>query len=117
MAQHLSTTLISALVIVGLISEAGAFSCTEALTEVLPCQSFLIGDGAATVACCNGVSALRHAAARQSNKKAICRCLRQAAVAAKVDPNKVEILQHFCGVKFPLISPGFDCNDASLYLS
>ncbi|KAL0286183.1 UNVERIFIED_CONTAM: hypothetical protein Sangu_2741700 [Sesamum angustifolium] len=113
MAQCVSTCLagIVVLVLISSPTRLNAFSCTEALTYLLPCRSFLMGNGRITISCCRSVDALRQAAAAQSDQRAICRCLRQAALSANVDRAKVQGLEIGCKFNIPFpIGPNFNCS-------
>ncbi|KAK4439371.1 hypothetical protein Salat_0272000 [Sesamum alatum] len=112
MARCISTCLAGILVLVLISSPARlhAFSCTEALTDLLPCRSFLTGNAPITVSCCRSVDALRQAAAAQSDKRAICRCLKQAALSANVNQRRVQGLENGCKISIPFpIDPNFNC--------
>ncbi|KAI3456488.1 hypothetical protein Pfo_013151 [Paulownia fortunei] len=111
MVQHISTCLAGIVVLALISGPVDAFSCTEALTELLPCQAFLMGNGRITISCCQGVQALRQVAAAQTDQRAICRCLKQAALSANVNPMKVKALTQFCKIYVPVpIDPNFNCN-------
>ncbi|KAL0442963.1 UNVERIFIED_CONTAM: hypothetical protein Slati_2019000 [Sesamum latifolium] len=113
MAQRISTCLagIVVLVLISIPARLNAFSCTEALTYLLPCRSFLMGNDSITVSCCRGVDVLRQAAAAQSDKRAICRCLQQAALAANVSRAKIEGVEIACKINIPYpLGPNFNCS-------
>ncbi|CAA2958451.1 non-specific lipid-transfer AP10-like [Olea europaea subsp. europaea] len=111
-----SNTYLPGLVILALISfspidPVNAISCTQALTDLLPCQAFLIGMGDVTVPCCQGVQALIQIVSSQADRKSVCVCLKQAAFSANVNQERVKELPQLCKIDVPKpFQPDGECN-------
>ncbi|KAE7995284.1 hypothetical protein FH972_000102 [Carpinus fangiana] len=79
-------------------SPSNDISCTDATTDLLPCQSFLVGAGPAspTAACCLGAQtvAKQLLATTPEARKAVCECIHKYGkdVGAKPENGK-QILQ------------------------
>ncbi|XP_051125634.1 non-specific lipid-transfer protein-like [Andrographis paniculata] len=87
--------------------------CNDAVTQVIPCESFLLGQATApTSVCCNAVKNLDSvASASQPDRKAICECFKQTARSFPVNLPKAQQLPQLCQVNIPVgIDPSVDCN-------
>ncbi|KAG8385773.1 hypothetical protein BUALT_Bualt03G0080100 [Buddleja alternifolia] len=58
-----------------------AIQCNDAVTQVLPCEAFLMsGDSAPSAACCSAAQSLdKIATASQGDRRAICECFKETA--------------------------------------
>ncbi|XP_047308920.1 non-specific lipid-transfer protein 1-like [Impatiens glandulifera] len=93
--------------------QAHAIGCSDVLSYLRPCISYLTGGGAGAVPtnCCDGVSSLNNAAKTTSDRQDACVCLKSLAgnfppksvAAAAAIPGK-------CHVNVPYkIDPKTDC--------
>ncbi|MCD7461763.1 hypothetical protein HAX54_047048 [Datura stramonium] len=106
--------ILMALCLVNLAGIANAdVRCGDVIPKVIPCQGFLMrGDTSPSVACCTGAQALdKEAAASQSDRQAICGCLKAAAQTLPINLEKAAMLPALCklSTKIP-IDPKVDCS-------
>ncbi|KAK4747379.1 hypothetical protein SAY87_013965 [Trapa incisa] len=84
--------------------------CSKILEELTPCAAFVKrgGTSAPSTACCSGVNDLKNIAKTNSDRQAICRCLKQVLpeVGNSYDPSRIPLLPKKCGV--PLNLPPLD---------
>ncbi|KAL6894305.1 hypothetical protein ACP4OV_008403 [Aristida adscensionis] len=96
---------------------AAAVSCGDAVDALVPCGEFLLGAGAAPAAagpsdrCCRGARALERMAGTAEARRAVCRCLEQAAPSFGVLPGRARLLAARCnlGLAVP-IGANTDCD-------
>ncbi|GFP98963.1 non-specific lipid-transfer protein [Phtheirospermum japonicum] len=108
---------LAAVVLVGLVMDPRAkaeIQCSDALSQVLPCEAYLLsGAGAPSAACCSAVQSLsKMATASAGDRKALCQCFKQIASSLPVNLPKAQQLPDLChvsigGVK---IDPNVDCD-------
>ncbi|PRQ28317.1 putative plant lipid transfer protein/Par allergen [Rosa chinensis] len=89
--------------------------CDEALVELLPCATFVLGPGVGEPPslCCAGLKHVVAGADTSEKRRSLCQCLKEKAVGAgvKVDPEKLKHVTDACGVKIPIpIDPNVDCS-------
>nr|ABI26087.1 lipid transfer protein precursor [Ginkgo biloba] len=86
--------------------------CDTVDTDLAPCISYLqTGTGNPTVQCCSGVKTLAGTAQTTEDRKAICECIKTAAIRVKPVANAVKSLPGLCSVTLPFpISIATDCN-------
>ncbi|KAK3036962.1 hypothetical protein RJ639_030927 [Escallonia herrerae] len=89
------------LLVLALVSNqaANAISCQEGLTNLLPCQPFLLGAGGITVPCCQGAQALNLRATSSLDRKNLCECFKRAAPAMGVQVERARQLPLLCKIK------------------
>jgi len=95
----------------------GAISCSTAISDLLPCLSFVTGDAAnPTAACCKGVKSLNAAATSTADRQAVCRCIKSVAGSSNYDSSKAANIPSLCGVNvgFP-IGTSINCDAYSLF--
>ncbi|XP_068668926.1 non-specific lipid-transfer protein-like [Aristolochia californica] len=100
------------LVVGAVMGPAGAISCSDAVSAMVPCGSFLVGSGGArpTAQCCQSVLALQKKTATRADLKALCLCLKQTGPSFGVLPEKAKLLPQLCKLKINMpISPDIDC--------
>ncbi|CAI9783956.1 unnamed protein product [Fraxinus pennsylvanica] len=100
-SNYLPGLVVLALISFSSIAPANAISCTQALTDMLPCQAFLMGIGDVTVPCCQGVQALIQSVSSQADRKSVCECLKQAAFSANVNQERAKELPQLCKIDVP----------------
>lgn len=89
--------------------------CEEALLELLPCASFVLGPGTGDpgTMCCAGIKLVVSGADTTEKRRSLCQCLKDKAVGSgvKVDPAKLKHIPDACGVKIPIpLDPNVDCS-------
>ncbi|CAK7351567.1 unnamed protein product [Dovyalis caffra] len=93
--------------------------CTEAIPKLLSCLPFLITTAPApSLQCCEAVGwASQHATTTQ-DRRDLCKCLKSAVQAYKVDPDRAKQLPGLCKVPVPVpIVPTIDCNKGDACIS
>ncbi|TYH10215.1 hypothetical protein ES288_A07G160900v1 [Gossypium darwinii] len=87
---------------------SAAPSCTEVAIELLPCLSFLSGNGAADVpsrACCLGAQTIAYEAQTKDDRRAICECLVNALANIGTSDSftaRIPLIATQCGVDVSL---------------
>ncbi|XP_031394195.1 non-specific lipid-transfer protein-like [Punica granatum] len=95
--------------------ELSAPACNEIIQELMPCVGFVKkgGSSAPTGACCSGVKDLSNIAETDSDRQAICHCIKKVlpAVGDRYDPSRIPLLPKKCSVsiKFPPLDSKTDC--------
>ncbi|KAL0290045.1 UNVERIFIED_CONTAM: hypothetical protein Sangu_2590700 [Sesamum angustifolium] len=87
--------------------------CTDAVTQLLPCEAFLLGGGTTPSAgCCAAVQSLdKIATASQDDRKAICQCFKDTARSFPVNQGNAQQLPQLCHVNVNVdIGPNVDCD-------
>lgn len=98
------------------LAPSDAVSCMQAVEYLMPCQSFLMGFGSITTACCAGAQGLAKVTTSAADTKSACECLKQVAVWVNVNHDKAEQLPQLCNVKVPVpVQPDVNC-DAYVYI-
>ncbi|XP_022151019.1 non-specific lipid-transfer protein 8 [Momordica charantia] len=92
-------------------SEA-AISCSDVVTDLRPCVSYLVsGSGKPPAACCTGANALASAATTTADKKAACECIKSAAGSLNYNAKLAQDLPSNCGISLPFtVSASVDCS-------
>ncbi|XP_059435678.1 non-specific lipid-transfer protein AP10-like [Corylus avellana] len=90
-------------------------SCTDAVIDLLPCQSFLVSYGPAlpTDACCQGAQAVLNQATTIEIRKSLCECFKKVGKDMNVNPEKAKQLPSLCKIDTPVpidIDPNMDCS-------
>ncbi|KAL8142119.1 hypothetical protein V2J09_015151 [Rumex salicifolius] len=87
-------------------------TCQDAVSTLLPCLSFLKGQGPPTPSapCCVGVQKVNQECALKPDRVKVCQCLKDAATRFGVDPERSKNLPSLCSVHlpFPLVRE-IDC--------
>lgn len=92
-------------------SQTNEISCNDAVSDLLPCQPFLVGSQQnPTVGCCTGVNIVFHMADTTQNRRDLCECLKKLAAQIGVKPERAKALPQFCGIGLPFpMDPNVDC--------
>ncbi|TVU44476.1 hypothetical protein EJB05_03919, partial [Eragrostis curvula] len=92
----------------------GTVSCGDVVSALVPCSAFLTGAGPATppAACCDGARSLLRMAGTADARRAMCRCMVQAAPSFGVLLDRAQELPDRCNIDFKLPIGGVntDCN-------
>ncbi|KAL7130343.1 hypothetical protein ABFS83_13G127400 [Erythranthe nasuta] len=111
--KKMVSSVIIGIMVLGLVaSHANAITCTEAISTLMPCKDYLIGkSNFVSVPCCTGASALNGKVKTKPELKSMCECLKQAAAALHVIPERAKSLPGICKITTPVpIDPNADCN-------
>jgi hypothetical protein len=83
-------------------SPSNGISCNDAITDLLPCQSFLAGSGPAspTAACCQGATtaAKQLFASTPEVRKAVCECIHKWGRDVRANPENGKRIRDFCKI-------------------
>jgi hypothetical protein len=86
-------------------------SCKDAVTALLPCQSFLVGSSQPppTAACCAGAKNVLQQlkAATGEVRKALCECILNVGKEKGVMPERAKQVPELCKIN---VHPNVDCN-------
>ncbi|KAI8567353.1 hypothetical protein RHMOL_Rhmol02G0115200 [Rhododendron molle] len=96
-----SSIWVLGLVVLALIaSPVNAISCEDAATQLLPCLSYLVGNGDATVPapCCEGAQALNRMISSKGDRQTLCECFKQAAPQIGVKVDRAQQLVKTCQI-------------------
>ncbi|XP_011096024.1 probable non-specific lipid-transfer protein 3 [Sesamum indicum] len=109
----------SAVWVVGLLvlavgtSQVSAISCLDAITRLMPCQSYLLGfSSSVSVQCCQGAASLNQLVGSDRGQlKPLCQCLKQTAVSIGVNVDRAKQLPQLCKITVPVpIDPNVNCD-------
>ncbi|KAK4439377.1 hypothetical protein Salat_0272600 [Sesamum alatum] len=87
--------------------------CSDAVSQLLPCEGFLLGgDTAPSAGCCVSVQSLANiAAASQSDRKALCQCFKDTAKTFPINLDNARQLPQLCHVNINVaIDPSVNCD-------
>ncbi|KAJ6978715.1 non-specific lipid-transfer protein A-like [Populus alba x Populus x berolinensis] len=86
--------------------------CTEAMTKLLNCLPFLTTTAPSpSLSCCVAVGWVSQHATTTQDRRVLCKCLKSASLAYKVDPTRAKELPDVCKVPVPVpILPQIDCD-------
>ncbi|KAF9672135.1 hypothetical protein SADUNF_Sadunf11G0009200 [Salix dunnii] len=86
--------------------------CKEAMTKLLNCLAFLTTTAPSpSLSCCEAVGWVNQHAITRQDRRDLCKCLKSAALAYKVDPTRSKELPDVCKVPVPVpIIPQIDCD-------
>ncbi|XP_058757482.1 non-specific lipid-transfer protein A-like [Vicia villosa] len=94
-------------------SEMDDVSCPEAISNLLPCLTFLTGflPPTPSAECCTGATNLFNKANTTPILRSVCQCLKDASTRFGVKPDRAAQLPQLCHINlsFP-ISPTVDCS-------
>ncbi|XP_062161005.1 non-specific lipid-transfer protein-like [Alnus glutinosa] len=88
-------------------------SCKDAVTALLPCQSFLVGSAPPppTAACCVGAQNVLKQAATSEVRKALCECFKKVGKEMGVKPERAKQIPNLCKFNVPVpIDLNVDCS-------
>ncbi|XP_073059988.1 non-specific lipid-transfer protein 1-like [Primulina eburnea] len=93
-------------------SHAGAVPCTTAVATLGPCVDYLVGRASSvTVPCCQGADSLNRMVKTKPELQSLCECLKQAAAAMGVLPDRAAAIPVLCKITVPFpISYDVDCS-------
>ncbi|KAE7995285.1 hypothetical protein FH972_000103 [Carpinus fangiana] len=81
-------------------SPSNDISCRDAITDLLPCKSFLVGSGPAspTAACCLGAETATKQllATTTETRKAVCECIHKWGRDVGANPENGNKIREFC---------------------
>ncbi|CAL9758733.1 unnamed protein product [Musa acuminata subsp. burmannicoides] len=92
---------------------AEAITCNDAVSALIPCGSYLIGQGGADPSprCCESARALNRMASTVASRRQLCECLKQTGPSFGVKPDRVQHLPPFCKIDLSMpVSPDVDCS-------
>jgi hypothetical protein len=111
-ALHLVCLVVCIMVMTASTTKA-AISCNQVINTLTPCISYVVGNGALTDNCCNGIRGLNSAARTTPDRQSVCTCLKNTASQFSYNSRNVALaagLPGKCGVKLPYkIDPSTDC--------
>jgi hypothetical protein len=86
--------------------------CTEAVTKLRNCLPFLTATAPSpSLSCCEAVGWVNQHATTTQDRRDLCKCLKSASLAYKVDPTRAKELPEVCKVPVPVpILPQIDCD-------
>ncbi|XP_078436362.1 non-specific lipid-transfer protein-like [Wolffia australiana] len=90
-----------------------AITCGNVNRFIAPCTLFALGRVAQpSKVCCNGVAALKNAAATTADRRTSCGCLKSLAGKTRgLLAGRISSLPGLCGVPLSFaVSPSIDCN-------
>ncbi|XP_021911034.1 non-specific lipid-transfer protein 3-like [Carica papaya] len=96
-----------------MVSVDAAVDCGEALAALMPCRSFLVGEGPdkPSAPCCAAVQTVYKMAGSTKDRRDLCTCFVKAAPSIGVKPERAEELPHDCGITLPFpIVPDINCS-------
>ncbi|XP_052207892.1 non-specific lipid-transfer protein 2-like [Diospyros lotus] len=111
----MSSVVVAWSVITTNLASVSVAECEAAIGLLQPCGEFLVGMGSSTPTpdCCAGGKALDKviAATSPAEKKALCECLKKAALVLQINRDRANQFPKLCQLtaKFTL-SPDNDCN-------
>ncbi|XP_026448125.1 non-specific lipid-transfer protein-like [Papaver somniferum] len=92
----------------------GEVSCGDAVSDLVPCGSYLMGSGSnssPTKECCDGARKLNQFATTTADRQSLCACLKQTGPSFGVKTDKAKQLPVLCKLKLNIpISPNVDCS-------
>ncbi|KAK9167942.1 hypothetical protein Syun_000082 [Stephania yunnanensis] len=77
-ALKLTSAVVAMVVLLAPATEA-AVTCGQVVSSLAPCLNYLINGGNVPPACCSGVQSLFGTAANTADRRAACKCIKQAA--------------------------------------
>ncbi|PKU79669.1 non-specific lipid-transfer protein 3 [Dendrobium catenatum] len=116
MAANASIALITLLALATAAAAAAAaprLSCSDAVSALIPCGSFLIGSAGnfPTKECCQSAQELNKAAARKADRQTLCKCLEQLGPSFGVKPAFARRLPVYCKLQLTIpISTNANCS-------
>ncbi|KAG0465284.1 hypothetical protein HPP92_019448 [Vanilla planifolia] len=85
---------------------ASGISCSDAVSALIPCGSYLLGAGGEVPSptCCQSAQALNRAAATVGSRRALCECLKKTGPSFGVRSDRASRLPYLCKLKlnFPM---------------
>ncbi|KAI3500768.1 hypothetical protein L1887_36593 [Cichorium endivia] len=104
--------------VVFMVHQSEAISCTEVDTLLGPCLTYLRLGGTPTNECCDGLKKLEAASPSKFDRQAVCECCKSAARTFQIRQDFASQLPTKCGVTISIrIDPNVDCSTVSLYQS
>ncbi|KAJ8497243.1 hypothetical protein OPV22_007795 [Ensete ventricosum] len=105
--------LVALALLLGCNTMAEAITCNDAVSGLIPCGSYLIGQGGADPSprCCESARALNRMASTVASRRQLCECLKQTGPSFGVKPERVQHLPPFCKIDLNMpVSPDVDCS-------
>ncbi|RZS25409.1 hypothetical protein BHM03_00058603, partial [Ensete ventricosum] len=109
----LRVMLVALALLLGCNTMAEAITCNDAVSGLIPCGSYLIGQGGADPSprCCESARALNRMASTVASRRQLCECLKQTGPSFGVKPERVQHLPPFCKIDLNMpVSPDVDCS-------
>ncbi|KAM7525264.1 hypothetical protein LguiA_015166 [Lonicera macranthoides] len=99
-----SSILVLAMIIFTIIGRPAnaVLSCTEAITRLLPCETYLTGFSDITVPCCEAAASLNQQATTKDDRKALCQCFEKAGPGLGVKDDRAKQLPQLCNINVPV---------------
>ncbi|KAF8414167.1 hypothetical protein HHK36_002166 [Tetracentron sinense] len=108
-----SMEVMSLVLLALIVSPVNGVSCGDAVSVLIPCGSFLLGDDEPKPSdqCCSSAQSLNKMAETRASRRALCECLKQTGPSFGVNPERAKQLLPLCKLKLNIpISPDVDCN-------
>ncbi|KAJ0989833.1 hypothetical protein J5N97_008189 [Dioscorea zingiberensis] len=87
-------------------------SCGDAVDALIPCGSYLVGEGAEdpSAQCCASARGLNKMATTLATRRQLCECLKETGPSFGVVPKRAKHLPPFCKLKLDIpVSPNVNC--------
>ncbi|XP_042489636.1 non-specific lipid-transfer protein A-like [Macadamia integrifolia] len=94
--------------------EVNCISCGDAVSALIPCGSFLMGEGPPKPSdqCCSSAQALNKMASTHASRVAVCECFKSSGPSFGVKPARVKQLPSLCKLKLNLaINQNTNCKN------
>ncbi|XP_059639750.1 non-specific lipid-transfer protein 1-like [Cornus florida] len=106
---------LAVLVVIASPVSVNGIECGDAITKMIPCESYLTGAGAGAAVpstdCCEAAQGLdKIAEASIPERRALCECFKQTARSFPVNRDRVKQLPQLCKINISIaIDPSVDC--------
>ncbi|MBA0817593.1 hypothetical protein Gohar_027954 [Gossypium harknessii] len=92
-----------------------AITCSDVVSHLIPCLSYVQNGGTPAAACCSGVKTLYGQAQTSPDRQDVCKCIKSAVNGMPYTDYNLNLaagLPAKCGLRLPYnISPSTDCNN------
>ncbi|XP_020595326.1 non-specific lipid-transfer protein 3-like [Phalaenopsis equestris] len=88
-------------------------SCSDAVTALIPCGTYLLGSSGdePSSECCRSAQALNRAAARKADRKSLCECLEKMGPSFNVNWQLARLLPVYCKLQLTIpVSTTANCS-------
>ncbi|XP_043688135.1 non-specific lipid-transfer protein A-like [Telopea speciosissima] len=94
--------------------EVNCISCGDAVSALIPCGSFLLGEGTPkpSAQCCSSAQSLNKLASTHASRVAVCECLKSSAPSFGVKTARAKLLPSLCKLKLNIaINSNTNCKN------
>ncbi|OVA01117.1 Plant lipid transfer protein/Par allergen [Macleaya cordata] len=105
--------VLMALIMINNIQMVNGVSCEEAVSDLIPCATYLMGSGGPNPGsqCCASAQKLNKLASTTADRQSLCECLKQTGPSFGVKPERAKQLPVLCKLELNIpISPDVDCS-------